>query len=78
LQDLEAHMSREAHARLSLGLPANVCHIIDESSPLHDLSVVTMADRKMEARLNSFPLRIVFRVSGHVVLMVHMLPAWRR
>lgn len=41
-------MSNEADACLSLGLPATICHTIDRHSPLHDLSIETMAKRKME------------------------------
>ena len=50
LQDLKAHMSREAEACLSLGLPATVSHVIDDNSPLANLSVQSMAARHMEAR----------------------------
>ena len=48
VQDLEAYMNAEALACLSLGLPASVSHIVDEASPLHDLSVMMMAQRRME------------------------------
>jgi hypothetical protein len=41
-------VSNEADACLSLGLPATICHTIDSHSPLHDLSIETMAKRKME------------------------------
>ena len=50
VQDLEANMSHESHARLALGLPANVCHVVNDDSPLHDLSVEMMAERQMEVR----------------------------
>ena len=50
-------MSHEAIACLSLGLPANVSHIVDEDSPLHDLSVEMMASRKMEVLCCALPLR---------------------
>lgn len=53
MQDLEAQMSNESNACLSLGLPAEVSHIIDHNSPLFDLSVATMAARKMEACIPS-------------------------
>ena len=48
VQDLPAEMSAEAMACLSLGLPATVSHIIDEQSPLANLSIQKMAARRME------------------------------
>eukprot|EP00892_Ulva_mutabilis_P008016 jgi/Ulvmu1/5587/UM023_0124.1 len=48
LVDLKAHMSSEAEACLSLGLPATVSHVIDDDSPLANLSIQTMAARHME------------------------------
>lgn len=48
MQDLESSLSDEADACLSLGLPATICHKIDETSPLFDLSIETMARRRME------------------------------
>lgn len=53
VQDLHAKMSEEALACLSLGLPATVSHIIDEKSPLANLSIQKMASRRMEVRIHS-------------------------
>jgi hypothetical protein len=53
MQDLHAKMSEEAMACLSLGLPATVSHIIDEQSPLANLSIQKMAARRMEVRPRS-------------------------
>lgn len=39
-------------ACLSLGLPATVSHIIDENSPLCNLSIEKMASRRMEVRIH--------------------------
>lgn len=50
VQDLRAHMSTEAEACLSLGLPATVSHVIDDHSPLANISIQTMAARHMEVR----------------------------
>lgn len=50
VQDLKAHMSSEAEACLSLGLPATVSHVIDDESPLANISIQTMAARNMEVR----------------------------
>jgi hypothetical protein len=48
MQDLKCTLSDEADACLSLGLPGVATHVINESSPLFNLSITTMARRKME------------------------------
>jgi hypothetical protein len=50
MQDLKSFLSDESDACLSLGLPGVATHVIDESSPLFNLSITTMAHRKMEVR----------------------------
>lgn len=65
IQDLHAKMSAEAMACLSLGLPATVSHIIDENSPLANLSVQKMAARRMEVRILSLSAFTAFETLNH-------------